>query len=149
MIPPLDPATGNLPPGMHEATWSEIVARYGYSAHRLALLAGLKAALDALRDAGCRRACLNGSFVGAKEVPGDFDVCWGVAGVDLPGLALRARVLFDLRRGRLAQKARFGCELIPVDRVDAFGASILDLVQRDKATGVPKGIIAINLGDLP
>lgn len=56
MLPSFDPATGLLPPGMHAATWEEIVARYGYSPHRLALLAGLKAALDALRTAGCRRA---------------------------------------------------------------------------------------------
>lgn len=41
----------------------EIVARYGYTAHRLRLLTGLKSALDSLRDAGYRRAYLDGSFV--------------------------------------------------------------------------------------
>jgi uncharacterized protein DUF6932 len=61
VIPPFDPATGNLPPGVHEATWDEIVARYGYTPHHLALLAGLKAALDSLRAAGCRRACCENS----------------------------------------------------------------------------------------
>lgn len=41
MIPPFDPAGGNLPPGVHPATWDEIVARYGSTPHRLRLLAGL------------------------------------------------------------------------------------------------------------
>ena len=63
MIPPTDPVTGNLPPGVHEATWDEFLARYGYTPHRLALLAGLKLALDGLRTAGCRRVYVDGSFV--------------------------------------------------------------------------------------
>ncbi len=149
MIPPFDPATGNLPSGVHEATWGEVVARYGYTPHRLALLAGLKSALDALRAAGCRRAYLNGSFVSGKEAPGDFDACWEIDGVDLPRLALLAPALFDLRRGRRAQKAAYGGELIPVDRSEPFGTSIRDIFQRDKATGAPRGIVALDLGELP
>ena len=86
MIPPFDRATRNLPPGVHEAAWNELVARYGYTPHRLALLAGLKAALDALRTAGCRRVYIDGSFVTAKEAPADFDACWEVDGVDLARL---------------------------------------------------------------
>ncbi|MGH2460529.1 MAG: DUF6932 family protein, partial [Chloroflexota bacterium] len=46
MVPPFDPATDNLPAGIYEATREEFVARYGSTAHRLVLLAGLKAALD-------------------------------------------------------------------------------------------------------
>lgn len=74
MMPPFD-ATGNLPPGIHEATWEEFVARYGATSRRLTLLAGLKAALDALRTAGCQRAYIDGSFVTNKAIPGDFDGC--------------------------------------------------------------------------
>ena len=32
--------------------------------------------------AGCRRAYVDGSFVTAKEVPGDFDGCWEAEDVD-------------------------------------------------------------------
>jgi len=76
VIPPFDSVTGNLPPGVHEAAWEDLVARYGWTPHRLALIAGLKAALDALRGAGCRRAYIDGSFIAAKEEPADFDGCW-------------------------------------------------------------------------
>ena len=66
MIPSFDPTTGTLPPGDHNATWDEVVARYGITPHRLTLLAGLKAALDALRAGGCQRAYIDGSFAVTK-----------------------------------------------------------------------------------
>jgi len=47
--------TGNLPPGIHEATWDELVQRYGYTAQRGGLLSGLRAALESLARAGCLR----------------------------------------------------------------------------------------------
>jgi hypothetical protein len=67
MIPPLDPQTGALPPGIHVATWAEIFTRYGYNPRRRRLLTGLAFALAGLRDAGCRRAYLGGSFVTAPH----------------------------------------------------------------------------------
>ena len=37
---------------------------------------GLKAALENLRNAGCRTTYINGSFVTRKAIPNDYDVCW-------------------------------------------------------------------------
>jgi hypothetical protein len=54
-LPAVDAATGNLPPGVHQASWSELAAAFGGTPWRRELLAGLRAALEALRDAGCRR----------------------------------------------------------------------------------------------
>ncbi len=82
MIPPYERETGNLPLGIHEAPWSEILVCFGSTPRRLSLLAGLQSALDRLRRAGCARAYLDGSFVTAKAAPNDFDVCWEMAGVD-------------------------------------------------------------------
>ena len=147
MIPPLNPATGDLPPGVHEATWDELVARYGSTPHRLTLLAGLKAALDALRLAGCRRVYIDGSFVTAKSAPADFDGCWEVDGVDLTQLD---PVLMTFAQRRAAQKRKYGGELFPADwSADAHGTSFLQFFQRNRASGRPKGIVAIDLGDLP
>ncbi len=150
MIPPFDPATGNLPPGVHEATWDEILARYGYTPHRLALLAGLKAALDTLRQAGYGRAYVDGSFVTAKEVPNDFDACWEMAGVDFDLLDRLDTVLLDWRNRRAGQKAKFGGErFIAESAADPWGTPYLEFFQRDRDTGDLKGIVAIDLGDLP
>jgi hypothetical protein len=147
MLPQLDAATGNLPPGMHEADWGELVARYGTTPHRLALLAGLKTALDALKAAGCRRVYIDGSCVAAKPAPADFDGCWEVDGVDL---TLLDPVLLTFAQRRAAQKRKFGGETFPADwPADAHGTSFLRFFQRDRQTGRAKGIVAIDLGDLP
>jgi hypothetical protein len=147
MIPAFDPATGNLPSGVHEATWAEVVARYGTTPHRLALLAGLKAALDALHVAGCQRAYVDGSFTTAKAQPEDFDGCWEIEGVDLARLD---PVLKTFTNRREAQKRAFGGELFPADwEADASGTHFLEFFQRDRDAGRPKGIIALDLRGLP
>jgi len=139
-----------LPPGIHEATWNDLLLRYGSTSQRLRLLAGLKAALDSLRGAGCRRAYLDGSFVTAKADPGDFDACWEMAGVDIDRLDHDAPVLLDWSRRRAAQKATFGGELFIADSAaDPWGTPYLEFFQRDRNSGAPKGIVALNLGDLP
>lgn len=83
MLPAFDPETGRLPEGEHEATWEELVERFGWNRRRRQLLDGLADALESLSDAGCRRVWLNGSFVTSKDEPGDFDACWDTTGVDL------------------------------------------------------------------
>ena len=145
MIPSFD-EDGNIPPGIHDASWDEISARFGSTAHRLALLDGLDRALDSLHGAGCRRAYLDGSFVTAKEQPGDFDACWEIQGVEAD---LLDPVLLGFDDLRAAQKAKFGGELFPAELgADPHGTTFLHFFQRAKNTGNPKGIIGMNLGDL-
>lgn len=142
MIPRLN-ERGNLPPGIHEADWNEMEARFGGTARRAELLAGLREALLALRDAGCRTAYVDGSFVTAKEEPGDFDGCWAPEGVDL---SLLDPVLLDFASRRAAQKERYRGELFPADALadPRTRESFLDFLQRDRA-GRPKGIVCIDL----
>lgn len=147
MIPAFDQASGNLPPGIHQATWEELVTRFGSTPRRLYLLAGLKQALDVLKAASCPRAYIDGSFVTDKTDPADFDCCWEVAGVNAD---LLDPVLLDFRDRRAAQKERFGGELFLAHLpADPMGTTFLAFFQRDRYTGQPKGIIAIDLGGLP
>jgi hypothetical protein len=104
-LPPFDSSSGNLPPGIHEATWDELTAAFGSTPQRRQLLDGLLRALRSLRRAGCRLAYVNGSFVTAKQTPGDFDGCWDAQGVDPDALD---PVLLDFTNRRAAQKAKFG-----------------------------------------
>lgn len=146
MIPAFD-AGGNLPPGIHPASWDEIVTRYATNTRRRELTDGLLDALRSLKRAGGRTAYLDGTFVTAKELPGDFDACWEVAGVDAGRLD---RELLDFNNRRAAQKARYGGELFPAETAaEPAGTTFLDYFQCDRATGQPKGIIAIDLGALP
>ncbi len=146
MIPPFE-ASGNLPPGIYAATWEEIVDRFGLTAQRRRLLDGLEAAVAALRRAGCRTVYIDGSFVTAKLVPGDFDACWEPDGVDP---LLLDPVLLTFERGRRAQKAKYGGELFIAQwPADAAGTVFLDYFQLDPITERPKGIIMLELGGAP
>jgi hypothetical protein len=146
MIPELD-GRGGLPPGIHDATWDEIVTRYATNTRRSELPDGLLHALHSLRAAGCTTAYLDGSLVTAKERHGDFDACWESAGVDSARLDDE---LLDFSDARAAQKARYGGERFPVESsAELAGTTFLDYFQRDGESGEPKGIIAIAVGGLP
>jgi len=146
MIVPFD-TQGNLPPGVHTATWPAFVRRFGTTPHRRRLLAGLHAALAALRAAGCRTAYIDGSFVTAKDIPNDFDACWDIEGVDP---ALLDPILLTFAHGRAAQKAKYLGELFPAQISEGgSGSTFLEFFQIDKESGNPKGIIAIELRRLP
>ncbi len=146
MIPVFD-ERGNLPPGIHHATWNEIVTRYATSTRRRELLDGLLDALRSLKTAGCRTAYLDGSFVTAEGHPGDFDACWESAGVIFDRLDPE---LQDFSDKCAAQKARYGGELYPAHWVaEPGGTRFLDYFQRERITKRPKGILALDLRDLP
>ena len=132
-----------LPPGVHKASWRRFAERFGRTARRRSLLAGLKAALKALRAAGCRKVFIDGSFVTAKESPGDFDGCWDIEGVDPDALD---PVLLTFDAGRAAQKAKYLGELFPAQMSQGgSGLTFLDFFQVDKETGNPKGIVELDL----
>lgn len=142
MLPRFD-GKGKLPAGIHAVDWPEFVAYFGFSDRRRQLLAGLEAALRALRDAGCRLAYVDGSFVTAKQEPGDFDACWGIAGVNPDRLD---PVLLDFSDGRAAQKVKYGGELFPAELPEGVsGRTFLEFFQTDRDTGAAKGIVSIGL----
>ena len=139
---------GNLPAGVHELTWDEVVQRFGWNERRRYLLGGLRRALDALKDAGCSRAYIDGSFVTAKEEPGDFDGCWETNNVDWTKLD---PVLLDCRFPRVAQKIKYYGEMFPASApADRSGMrTFLAFFQTDKNSGGAKGIVAIDIRRLP
>jgi hypothetical protein len=144
MIPAYD-GRGLLPPGIHDAKWDEIAARFGGTTHRLEQLRGLRSALEHLRYAGCDRAYLDGSFVTDKGVPNDYDLCWEMGGVKI---SLLTPVLRDVRPPRVAQQARYRGDILPNVIEASSGAPFVDFFQQDKAAGGAKGIVAINLKGL-
>ena len=143
MIPPFDANTGRLPEGVHEASWDEVVQRFGWNRGRRRLLDGLADAIELLAQAGCRRVWLNGSFVTAKDEPGDFDACWDTESIDLDAID---PVLLDLSRGRAKQKRRFGGELFPNIIESGSGLVFTEFFQNDLDAG-RKGIVVIKIGD--
>ena len=145
MIPELDPKTGYLPPGIHDADWSEVAGRFGGNSHRSRLVAGLLAACRNLAGAGCCLVLLNGSFVSAKPLPNDYDGAWETVGVDPERLD---PVLLDFSNGRAAMKSKYLGELFPATSSAEPGVLFHDFFQSDR-NGTPKGIVRIDLGTLP
>lgn len=142
MIPNFE-GSGNLPAGVHLATIDEVVKRFGYNSHRKDLLVGLKAALSALKKAGCKCVYLDGSFVTDKKFPNDYDACWDTNGVDPSALDM---TFLDFANGRKSQKAKYKGEFFIGSTVASSipRLTFLEFFQQDK-NGDPKGIIQINL----
>jgi len=142
VLPPFQD-DGKLPVGLHWAEWHEIEERFGGNPHRGRLLEGFRTAAQNLQGAGCRAIFLDGSFVTAKELPGDFDACWDLTDVD-PDQIDPVFLEFDNRRA--AQKARFGGEFFPAQWPEGCsGKTFLEFFQLDKDTGDSKGIVGLDL----
>ena len=142
MLPELGDS-GLLPPGVHWTDWDEFAERFGWTPQRRALLAGLRAALDNLKRAGCRVAYIDGSFVTDKLAPNDYDACWEENGVDPAALD---PVLLTFDPGRATQKSKYLGELFPASSVaSANGTSFFEFFQIDRVAGAPKRIAAIDL----
>src|SRR5262245_37683805 len=145
MIPPFDNATGYLPPGEHKATWGEFAKRFGFNPRRRRMLEGLMNALRNLRDAGCRVAIIDGSFVTRRSNPRDYDGVWEPGRVDVD-LVDPVLLTFDNRRA--AMKAKYAGELFPASFFAAPGVRFREFFQFDR-DGRPKGTVRIALRSLP
>ena len=145
MIPAFD-QNGNLPPGEHQTTWAELEERYAITEHHRLLLEGFRAAIEALKVAGCTLVWLDGSFITNKAVPGDFDACWKLEGLDP---TLLDPVLLDFSHRRATQKAKYRGELFPKDTfATPEGSRFIDFFQVDKITQQAKGILVLDLSTL-
>jgi len=145
MIPDADSSTGYLPPGVHDALWSEVAPRFSANGHRVRLIQGLLTALQNLAAAGCRSVLLDGSFISLKELPEDYDGAWDTLGVNP---YLLDPVLLDFSNRRAAMKTKYLGELFPATFLAAPGMLYRDFFMKDR-NGVPKGVVNIDLGSLP
>lgn len=143
-------SNGCLPPGRHEASWSEVKARFGGTSWRVRLLYGLRQACRAFYRAGVRQVYLDGSFVSNKKKPNDYDVCWNPS---QPGLNLDRlpRCLHPCHRDSSLQKRTYRGEFYPESTLvheglvcGIEGMTIVEFFQRGR-DGKDKGIVLLNL----
>jgi hypothetical protein len=136
---------GNLPPGEHVASWDQFAERFGYNARRATILASIETWLTHMKAAGCRRVWIDGSFVTAKKIPGDYDACWDATGVRATDVD--PDLLGTTRASQLATKQKFGGDIRP-DMVSPPGSIMpyLTFFQRDR-DGNRKGIVRFDLED--
>jgi hypothetical protein len=148
MIPPLidiGPPTpwSVLPPGIYDATLTEVEAAFATTPHRQWLFGGFVRVTEALRIAGCHTAYLDGSFITGKPHPDDFDGCWDHAGIDF---GLLDPILKTFANKREAQKKKYFGEMFPAGSTAAPGFTFLNFFQIEKFSQRPKGIVRVSLG---
>jgi hypothetical protein len=145
MIPPLIEISGApyrvLPPGIHWTSLAAIEGQFATNDHRKALFDGFTSAYEVLRNAGCRRVYLDGSFTTDKPLPEDYDGCWDPLGVDVRRLD---PVLLDFSNLRAAQKKKYRGEMFIAARPDSPNDTFLEFFQTDKYTGEKKGILGLH-----
>jgi hypothetical protein len=139
---------GNLPTGIYLATWQEIEDKLAFNARRKELLSGLKRACQPLKQAGCKRIYIGGSFVTNKEFPQDFDICWDEDEADLTLLEQIEPLFFSdlFIPHRPNQKAKYGGEFFPANNLANWNPrkTFLQFFQEDR-NGNLRGIVEISL----
>lgn len=144
MIPKFE-QNGNLPAGIHLSTWKETKNVLAFNEHRQQLVEGMKRVSEILKQAGCSRIYIGGSFVSRKTHPNDFDLLWDDKSVDFKILQSLDINLFDAGRNkRLAQKKTYGGEIFEAYLYANDYETFIDFFQKDK-NGKIRGIIAIDL----
>lgn len=128
-------------PGIYEFTMEKVEAKFAKTPERRRLFEGFRQLATDLKEAGCRRIFLDGSFITGKEEPGDFDACWEPFKiVRQPKDALLLETSYE---GVKARKERYLGDVFPRhtpkygDRVETW--------QLDERTSKRKGIIFIDL----
>lgn len=142
-----DPKSGYLSPGVHPWTWADFVNDFAWNARRRFLAGGLYRALRNLKTAGCKAAIIDGSYVTAKELPGDFDAAFDPNGVN--GLLVDPVLLRHID-SRKAMKAKYLGDLFPWGSVacQSTGMIYQDFFQKDR-DGAPKGVVLLDMSTLP
>ncbi|TRO64778.1 DUF6932 family protein [Streptomyces sp. IB201691-2A2] len=144
-IPPLDPGTGYLPEGEHEAEWKEVVDRFGTTFKRKDLLMNLAHVLRGLRTRGVQSVLLDGSFVTNKQRPRDVEVIY----FPPPGADVSSYGEFS-PAGHDALKRQYKIDLWPYPshqpgrNVMSKPITITEFFSTDRE-GEPKGLIRIKL----
>jgi hypothetical protein len=136
--------SGDLPVGVHVATLTEIIDRFGTASDRRRLLALRLGRIHgiAMRTGHLARFIVFGSFITSKVEPNDVDVFMIMDdGFDFSLLDRETRLLFE----HGSAQAIFGCSVFWIRRLAAIGgeeASIGDWqIKRD---GTFRGIVEIS-----
>jgi hypothetical protein len=136
-------SSGYLPEGAHGMTLGEFRCAFTWNVRRRFLYSGLARAIASLQVAGCRTIIIDGSFVTAKELPGDWDEAFDPVGVDPARLD---PILIKHDDGRKAMRAKYLGDIFPWSAIasGAAGSVYREFFQKDR-DGRPKGIVELQL----
>ena len=134
----------NLKPGIHELTWDEFEQMYSIDEVRIEFIARMKELIKMLKEAGCKKIYINGSFITKKKRPGDYDLLWEDGDhIDYDKLDPIIRYPWNHEEGR---KKKFKGDIYPAGIIASQVPSqtFLEFFQKTR-DGREKGIIMIKI----
>lgn len=134
---------GVLPLGIYEATLERIEARFAQNPQRKQVFDKMVEVLHLLKEAGCKRVWINGSFTTRKVDPKDFDIAFDTTGVDFSKLPHSEWFEFTQLHCE-SLRASYGGD-IKAQSKHPFKENWLSFFQQDGRIGIKKGIILLNL----
>ena len=135
-----------LPPGDHPATWPEVVEKFGGGAIRSDFCRRLLRLLQAAKNCNFREVYLFGSFISAKELPGDVDLMWVYdVGLDFDSLRTECRELLNYQIMKEREKWDLWCCSDDQD----VKTELLKGWRTDKSPEKkPRGLVILDIGVL-
>ncbi len=132
-------SSGNLPPGVYNATLEEVRSRFAVTPHRRKLFDALSRVVDILSEANCPEVHLDGSYITNATEPGDYDLVYEPIGMtETEAWRQLLRLGMDERK-----KLHLGDIFIHMPCPPAF-INYIQFWQTDRDDN-PKGIIRIRL----
>ena len=142
-LPIVFTASGDLPPGVHQATLSQVRERFGKDTPQRVILNTRLERVFTIASATGNLAGLIvfGSFVTTKVSPNDVDIFLLMDDAfDVSLLHGEARLVFD----HSAAQSHFGCSIFWLRRLAAFGGEEAAVTQwQIKRDGNKRGIVEI------
>jgi hypothetical protein len=133
-----------LKPGIHEINLSQVGEKFAYNEKRKMLFENIKQLAHDLKEAGCEKLYLDGSYITGKLEPGDFDACWEP--FSKKGAVKHPSLLDETEFGVEARKDQYNGDIFP-RYIDGYGDRVQHW-QHDSRTGQVKGILVIDLREL-
>ena len=130
-----------LPGGTHDATWTEVQQRFGFSEGRRRLCERMAHFINVARGCGFRAVYLFGSFVTGKNDPNDIDLMWVYRGGAYDQMSDRCKDLLNYAK----MKQRWKWDMFCCSDAPEVVADLVSGWTMDKARTKRRGIIRIDL----
>lgn len=131
-----------LPAGTHECEWEEFFRRFGIGGKRSPMAERLRGMLDTARQCAFRKAVIFGSFVTARNDPGDIDILWlTTPDLNRDELALVCQELLDSARSR----DKYECDVFYCPENSEMLGILMGTFGIDKKTQKPRGAVILDL----
>lgn len=133
-----------LAPGLHWIGMRDFRDAFVCNYHRTWRFEGFVKACIELRQAGCSRVYVGGSFITSKEFPSDYDACWDPAGVSATMLD---ELLYDAAQ-RNEQIKKYRGEWFISKQGNGPESAMYEYLSKDKDTGIERGMVGIKLNSI-